>query len=277
VEWVPTLEDARARGLTLVLDPPGLFRGPRDVLPIEPTRVVRQTAIIVVGSFVRRSRTSFERRVLPSVAHAFPAVAQEPRLDMPLENGRIELLDGILGRGPCTNDTKHRGYEEHSACNGAGCPDCNDTGEVACSVCKGEGEWLTVNVVFVTEERGAFHNVYSPRDLPLSLDDRVQAVLGALATPPEALEWHGLAAVAQLGYRDAAQDAHAVRGFSLAPAMETAQRFLDELKRTSDQSDTRVWAWPLLRLYYEGVGQALLFVAPDGTLEVHGAVAERHG
>ena len=270
---MPTVERARALGLTVVIDPPGLIRGPREVLALEPTRVLRQAAVIVVGSATRRSRVPIESVLLPSAAAALGRASEEPPIETPLGSGGLSLLVSVGEKMRCVNDSKNPGFEEHRACRGIGCPDCNDTGEIRCSKCRGEGGWVRVRSLYVTEERWAFHNVYSPGDLPLELDNRVQAMLGPPFVPPEETEWHGELATEAVGYRDAARDPRSVFGFSLAPAIDTALRFLDDTREGGDQCQSRVFGWPLLRLFYAGAGQAVIFPTPDGAVEALGCAA----
>lgn len=273
MDFVPTLERARELGLSVVIDPPGLMKGPREVLAREPTRVVKQAAVIVIGSATRRSRTPMDNLILPGAAAALRPQNEEPPIDTPIDESGVSLLVSRGATERCDACGKRPGYQEHRACRGIGCSECNDTGEVTCSKCRGEGAWVRVRSIWVTEERLSFHNVYSPRDLPLTFDDVLQAMLGPPFVPPPEAEWRGELAKEQLGYRDSARDPRQVHGFSLVPALDTAMRFVEETCRGADRSEAHVFGWPILRLYYEGVGQAVIFTNPAGALEAHGWAA----
>lgn len=270
MDYVPTLERAREAGLAVVIDPPGLIRGPRDVLAVEPTRVVRQAAVIVIGSAIRRLRTHQEHTLVPSAANALRLASDEPPIDTPIGAAGLSLLVSRGAAVRCDEDTKRAGFTEHRACRGVGCDGCNDTGELPCPKCRGEGSFVPVKSLYVTEERLSFHNVYSPGDLPLQLDNAVQAMLGRPFATPSELEWREERNQQSQGYRDSARDAHEILGFSLSPALETAQRFLEDTCGGAEQSASRIFGWPLLRLYYDGVGQAVAFMTPSGQIEAHG-------
>ena len=278
--FVPTLAAARAAGLPL---PPG-----------EPIEQEKWSALVVIAAALRRR--TWKEWITSHPANLGPIGTKPPPPDdfVPKTQAVLEQL-GI--QMPCAACLYSPGKRRCRVCNGSGfyrtagagrlVPCSCEKGYVPCPTCRGTQVTHHMEVRFFEDTPAVMRELYLPSHLPcypglFKLESAMEEAASMEQLPPEELRCHDLTGkIGGSAYRGGSRvERPHFEGHDFG---DTIDRALDQLKAFQGgfqimRYEVRAYAWPLLRLRYEGrvLGtpiEAALFYNRNGVLLMHSDAA----
>lgn len=267
---LPTLERARATGLSVRTAPAWQFWNRNNVLTKEPDHLEKLGALWLDARLLIRSTRNSVEHVGPRTLGVLPRAEGEPR-----GGGRSQYIAALLDPSmmTCTFCSMSPGKSYCAGCGGEGyrlehrsdgqggsrevritCGACRGSGRVECGSCDGTATSQRVDMVWVEDDWKELRYLYLP-PLPFALETMVRNYAESVESWPSDLSMPLEEQLISGPYRSGPAQVEEFRGFVVDGPIDEARDMVQRIRGGGRVLDAEVNAHvlPLLHAIFGGI------------------------